>query len=271
MGVSIEFLNTHCLPPAHVLELLRPRQIPFRAPFFILPRARVSPEPNFAYDATHPVARASAFMRTSVEHYVREASAQLDVTLFQLSGFLFSPQSEEARSRRAALGNTPDQIVPFLQRIEVGNPPRPQGQSGSSAGAAAALPSFKVKCHAVDSLGRKLASLADDSVTYQHVVLSHVPAVSGGDVCLPANPAAASLEFYGYLSELSKAKVKGRVTRSHVSYVEICAADTADQIVVVVDGSICGPYYSITIGPFMNPDGASVATLPVASFFPIKP
>ena len=35
-------------------------QIPFRAPFFILPRARVSPEPNFAFDSSFALARSAA-------------------------------------------------------------------------------------------------------------------------------------------------------------------------------------------------------------------
>jgi hypothetical protein len=238
--------------------------IPFRAPFFILPRARVAAEPNFTIDMTHPLSKSAAFLRKTVEQYTREADCTLDCTIFQMCGNFLAPTTDEARRKQATLGDTPDQILPFLQRLEVGNPARAAGQSNSTT----VLPSFRVKYHAVDLTGRSLGEIVDDQVTFQHIVLSHIPA-QGGDVCHPANPALPVLEFYGLMSEHSKIKVKNRVIRAHVTKVEILSQDPTQLVVVVVDGTICGPYFSVNVSPFKVDD--QVATLPIASFFPIKP
>ncbi len=52
-----------------------------------------------------------------------------------------------------------------------------------------------------------ISGVVDDrAMTYQHIMLSHVPQTA--DMCLPANPALPAFEFYGLQTEVKGQKVK---------------------------------------------------------------
>jgi hypothetical protein len=246
--------------------------------------------------------RPSWFLRQTIEQYAREAHHQLSIPIFSMEGFFMSPNSPEYPARQKLIGNAPDHIIPFVQRLEVGNPAPRQASS-------IALAAFSLQYSQVDGAGRSLGHVRDEALQYQHIVLSHVPTPS--DVCLPADPTSAFLEFYGLLSEASKNKAKvlchihtfgiyvhvltqptscpniyishlvcvvcvvcvmcvgqTRASRCHVDSIEISAVDPGQPILVSLDGTVFGPYYRILIRPHLSEDG-SVATLPVSTFVPM--
>lgn len=182
---------------------------PFRSDFFLLPKTQAPFPAQFASDGN--LTRLGTFYRSLTEQYARESSSILPVTVFKAAAWCDSLLPVQAK-RYVALS---DHMIPFMQRLEIGFTTSPVANRTP--------PSLRVQFSRVDMHGQSLGTFLDESITYQHVILSHIPIVR--DVTFPANPAAGFLEFYAYLSEISKTKSKTRETRAHVNQVEISSSD----------------------------------------------
>lgn len=233
--------------------------IPFRSELFLLPKPQTPVQAAFNFDPSTPLSCASTFFRNIAEEYACEAQHTLNVSLFKVDCWTDSPNSPQQMAKRG-LGVLPDQSMPMIQRLEIGFSALPAGRQLQP-------PALRLQYTRADLDGHVLGTSLDDTLAFQHIVLSHVPQPQ--DVCFPADPSSSSVEMFAFLNEASKAKAKSRVVRSHVSHVEISSADPNQLFYIIMDGLQFGPYYRITVSPLLAADG-SISSLPISTFFPIK-
>ena len=224
---------------------------PFRSEIFLLPRTQPIFPARFNSDRLY-VNAPGLFHRSLVEQYARETENVLNVTVFKIAAWYESPSASQSKKYIALA----DHMIPVLQRMEIGF---------TVAAPNKIAPSLRIQYSRVDMKGQQVGVIFEENLTYQHVILSHVPIQR--DLALPANPAASFLEMYAYLTEAAKGKSKLRETRAHVNQMEITNSDPLQLFNIVVDGNQFGPYYKVVISPHI--DNGSIVKFPISTFFPL--
>eukprot|EP00455_Lapot_gusevi_P017559 TRINITY_DN1940_c0_g1_i3.p2 TRINITY_DN1940_c0_g1~~TRINITY_DN1940_c0_g1_i3.p2 ORF type:complete len:193 (+),score=61.26 TRINITY_DN1940_c0_g1_i3:454-1032(+) len=187
--------------------------------------------------------------RSLVEMYVREAAIPAAVRLYKCEAWSQSPLNSN-------LGALCDQVIPFASRVDIGfSAPRPN----------VVAPSLRVQYARCDLNGNIDAMVLDESLSYQHLIVSNIPVTN--DLCVPANPTAAPLQMYAFLTEAAKVKQRIRSTRAHVMYLDICTTNPEQLFNVTLDGQSFGPFYRLVISAWN--ENESQVTLPLMTYFPL--
>jgi hypothetical protein len=246
---------------------------PFRSQFpFLLPFLR---EDEIEVKTNHDagvVGQPTQFLRECLVQYVREAHHQ------------YRPLIYKVEARVDASSAEPSDVIPFLQRIEVGISPAieeyklkggPTMQSTSYAEVQKdrnfiySPVDLSVKYSKVDLVGQPKPEVVDDALPYQSLLLSHVP--RKGDLCTAPDPSAVGLELYAQPAKVDKAKIKKNTLyyepRQHVAELT-CSSPVPFKI--LVDGVLHGPFRSVRIAIAQTKFDGKTAQFPVQTFFPTQ-
>jgi hypothetical protein len=248
------------------------------------------------------------FFRRSFESYAREAQVTCEPHIYQLEGFL-TPDSEGLKpalnSKNPGIPG-PDQLVPFLQRAEIGvmaaaaefrrtRPAIPasvrlediaSGVSPHSKGFEYTPVDLVVKFTKMDLQGNITEVVTEDATVYQSLLVSNVPRKS--DFLFPPNPTSPNLEMGARLhknynaqkaAQLGRKNVLAQDAKQHVVEVEIWAANPQQTFSIVIDNQPFGPYYRVKLLPcfetFVEKEAAAATStgkrmkFPIQTFFPM--
>jgi len=247
---------------------------PLRSPCFLVPWLRDDEnELKTGNDGPAPIFP-TAYLRDCLTQYARESAFTLDTVIFQIEGYY------DARGEGA-----PDEVVPFIQRAEIGlaaaveeyrlRTRKPLGLRPEEALKDKAF-SFQpldlgVRFSRLDLSGLKQPELIDEPLPYTSILLANVPRKT--DSCFPPDPTAGCLEMYAQAHKADRSKYKKNTLivdpKQHVAEVVVTSSNQ-QKFRILADGNIYGPYASIriTVGTDLN---GKVAKFPVQTFFPIDP
>jgi len=255
--------------------------IPFRSPSFVLPFIK-GDDGNSYNDTNDTVSSLGLYFREAVEQYTRESTMTNNIRVYKVEGW-FGPAAKKS--------DMPDHVIPFVQRVELGQTAaieaQKAGKSGGRADESKADESIKnfnynpvetlIKFTKMDLSGKKQEPITDDACAYQNIIVSNVP--FKGDLCFPPDPCAKWLEMHATAHRsVNKAAVAKNVLlndpKQHIANVEVSCANEKANFHVVVDGIPFGPYHHIKIkrARFMNEKEKNfkqAITFPLQAFFPL--
>lgn len=279
-GLSIRFFIVPCTKnslanyiASRDLWYCRHIYTPFRCPYpMIVPWLREDETEVRSNNEPGATSFPTRFFRETISQYTREALNTYHCVIFKLEGKL-DPASNE----------TPD-IIPFLQRVEIGLVPAAEEFKAKTGILLANIKpedllkdknflyqpvELGVKYHKVDLSGHPKPEIIDDAIPYQSMLISHVP--RKGDACSPPNPSSTGLEVMAQVAKnVDKVRLKKNSLyyepRQHVAEL-LCTSTTPFKL--LADGVLHGPYRSVRISVSTLQGSGRVATFPVQTFFPI--
>lgn len=279
-GLDVKFYMTPCTKNHFANYLARQdlwyhRHIyaPFRCPYpLVVPWLRDDEiEVKQNNEAGTGFSIVSQFYRDSITQYVREAKQTYKATVFKLEGYADTMAGE------------PTEIVPFLQRIEIGLAPAVEdfrqkaGQPGLKFEDVTkdktfifTAPELSIKYYKVDLTGQPKPEIMDDIIPYQSIVLSHVPRKN--DQCNAPEPHSTGIELYVQpQSKIEKSRLRKNSLyfdpRQHIADVT-CSSPIPFK--VLVDGGLYGPFKNIRVSVAILKCDGKIAQFPVQTFFPTQ-
>jgi hypothetical protein len=247
---------------------------PLRSPFpYLVPFLRDDETEIRTNNDSGLVGCATAYYRDVISHYCREAHHTFRTSIFKVQGRT-DPNSIE-----------PSDVIPFIQRIELGLLPAveefktKQGAAGSQLKLEDVLKDksfvyspveFAVKYFKVDLSNQPKPEVVDDPLPYQSISLSHVP--RKGDQGNVPDPTSKGLElFVNPGSKIDKSRLKKNSLvldpRQHLAEIT-CSSVTPFKI--LADGVLHGPFRSVRISIAQNKSDGKIAHFPIQTFFPIQ-
>eukprot|EP01006_Ploeotia_vitrea_P036394 TRINITY_DN66013_c8_g1_i1.p1 TRINITY_DN66013_c8_g1~~TRINITY_DN66013_c8_g1_i1.p1 ORF type:complete len:996 (-),score=557.05 TRINITY_DN66013_c8_g1_i1:33-2801(-) len=172
---------------------------------------------------------------------------------------------------------TPDHVVPFVQRLDVGLVPyvrefaRKHGLGSSNweeimhhKDFAYRAPELETQFTKVDMDGNALSTVTTSSCSYTTLLLSNVP--RRGDKCSVPHPSAEWMELHAAATEAARKNKSQNVLvanpTQHVNRLTIRAA-AGHSFYIRLDGQNFGPYQQVRIS-------STGHKLPIQTFFPIS-
>jgi hypothetical protein len=216
----------------------------------------------------------TAFLRDCITQYAREAAFSLDCVVYQIEGY-YESNGE----------GTPDEVVPFLQRAEIGMAPaveefrlRNRKQVGLKAEDALKDKAFtyqpldlSMRFTRLDLSGRRQPETVDDPAAYTSILFSNIPRKN--DPSFPPDPTSGCLELHAQAHKADNKKNKKNVLlldpKQHVAE-SVVSSSSQQRFRVLADGIIYGPYSTVRISAALDAEKAP-AKFPIQTFFPIDP
>lgn len=195
--------------------------------------------------------------------------------------------SSSSSSLNAAPSNSPDHLVPFIQRVEIGIVaaicefrktrrlgPEVKSEDIVKDKAFEFTPTeLFVKFSKMDMSGKLMDVVVEDAAIYSSLLLSNVP--RRGDHAFPPNPTTPTLELYGklhknYQSKGLKTSLLASEPKQQVGEVEIWVANPQATFSISIDGQLFGPYRHIRISAASEKEDPSRRLkFPIQTFFPL--
>jgi len=223
------------------------------------------------------------FLRECVAQYVREGLVTVPCQMYQLEGWTESKAETETRD--------PDEIIPFLLRVEIGLPVaaeefrlrtnRPglrMDELTKDKGFLFQSQDLAVRLLTTDLSGTARRELTEECLPFISFTFSSVPRKQ--DMGHIASPTEPTIESYCQLlrpDKLRKSPLvldpRQHVLEAQVSVPPVSAASTTGGSIgkfrVLVDGMLYGPYSSIRITKALDHTKRSIV-FPVQAFFPFE-
>jgi hypothetical protein len=263
--------------------------VPFRTKMFVLPWVKPS------HQTMHDEKSADAsplcqYYRDVVQSYVREANHSLPIRVYTCSGWN-APLADDGKD-----AEKPDEIVPFLERFELGwraEVRRVQLVKGESArmsisevvkrhGIEHNPPELKVSFDTVDMNGDAIATMDDAPISYNVIEASNIPRKvkerkekSDVGLQMPPDPAEPWIELSAQASDSNRAKnsrrqnILAQEISQHVTTFTVSCSSKREQFSVLLDGQVFGPYHTVKIQAAVDTDGQPLV-FPVQTFMPIQ-
>lgn len=225
------------------------------------------------------------FFRRLLDDFLREAEHVVKFHIYKVEAW-FKNESDKVEKKGEDSAGQPDQMIPFLQRIELGvsvaaeqfrdKKKMPEGTKLDDILKDKTFlytpGDMKLKFTQVDLNGKASTTHEDDATAYQSILLSSVPRL--GDKCFPPDPTQPWLEMHGTsFKPKNKAEIKKNVLlldpKQHVNFVEI-TSDASTPFHISVDGALFGPYTKIRVSHVTEGKDKKPMTFDVQTFFPLS-